>query len=179
MNVRQKSADAVRPKKAKVNNFMTIHHDSTSFAQTPIESTPESQRRLSVAALSNLCDKMQDSSSLLTRDIVRRFELEPLLHPNQLKLLHKRDLMTKLEELANLFNAMSALFYIQQQYTRTVPLVFKQLREECLKRQHEKIQDILERPQDGLQQVLSEVQLENQDSYTETENYFNECEEYI
>ena len=124
---------------------MTIHHDSTSFVATP-ESTPESQRRLSVAALSNLCDKMQDSASLLTADIVHRFELEPLLCPNKVKLLPKRELMTKLEELSNLFNAMSALFYIQQQYTRIVPLVFKSLRENGLHRKHEKIQEILERP---------------------------------
>jgi len=102
----------------KARNMQTIRQsddDSGEFCSSSLlhQSTPESQRRLSVIALSSLCDKIQDQQSLITARICRTFKLEPLMQANNL-LLPKHLLMKKLEEYENLISAMSALFYVSR-----------------------------------------------------------------
>ncbi len=98
--------------------MQTIRHSENSF------STPESDCRQSVVALSNLCDKILESEGLITSKVIATFELEPLMQKDCCRFLPKRELMLVLEEYSNLINAMGALFFVSKQLTQVATKVF-------------------------------------------------------
>lgn len=138
--------------------MQTIRQSEESEDATWRDSTPESQRRLSIIALSNLCDKIHDSHALITNRICRSFSLEELMYVGpggRLGFLPKHKLMRKLEEYSNLINAMGALSFVSRQMTRQVPCVFNALREFAVEQRAGKIQDILSSGQSVASQGMS------------------------